>query len=111
MKFNSFAYIFLSPGFTPEENTITTQKDHYRFKAVGVDITNKEMVLDIAEQLADEGYQMIELCGGFGPEWAYKISARLQNKIPVGAVFYGPQFRRQLADLMEQTSAEMNAVE
>ena len=103
MKFNSFAFIFLSPGFSPQENTVSTQKDNYRFKVVGIDMANKKIALDVAEQLANEGYQMIELCGGFGPEWAYKISERLKNKIPVGAVFYGPQFRRQLADLMEQT--------
>ncbi len=101
MKFNSFAFIFLSPGFSPEENTVSTQKDNYRFKAVGIDMANKAIALDVAEQLAKEGYQMIELCGGFGPEWAYKIAERLKNEIPVGAVFYGPQFRKQLADLME----------
>lgn len=101
MLFNSFAFIFLSPGFTPEENTVTTEKGNYRFKAVGVDMANKGMALSVAEQLAEEGYQMIELCGGFGPEWAYKISEALNNKVPVGAVFYGPQFRQQLADLMK----------
>ena len=100
MKFNSFAFIFLSPGFCPEDNTVATKKDNYRFKAVGIDMANKEKALDVAEQLVEEGYQMIELCGGFGPEWAYKVAERLENKIPVGTVFYGPQFRQQLADLM-----------
>ncbi len=102
MKYNSFAFIFLSPGFSPHENTVSTENEHYRFKAVGIDMANKEIALEVAEQLVEEGFQMIELCGGFGPEWAYKISERLNNKIPVGAVFYGPQFRKQLADLMEQ---------
>jgi len=102
MKYHSFAFIFLSPGFSPQENTVATHKDHYRFKAVGIDMAHKEMALDVAEQLVGEGYQMIELCGGFGPEWAYKISEKLKNKVPVGAVFYGPQFRQQLADLMRK---------
>ena len=44
---------------------------------------------------------MIELCGGFGPEWIHAVSAALDNKIPVGGVFYGPQFRQQLADLFK----------
>lgn len=100
MKFNSFAFIFLTPGFSPMENTVFTEKDNYRFKAIGIDMANKELALDVAEQLVEEGYQMIELCGGFGPEWAFKVSERLKNKIPVGAVYYGPQFRKQLAQLM-----------
>ena len=37
MKFNSFAFIFLTPGFSAEENSITTEKNGYRFKAVGID--------------------------------------------------------------------------
>lgn len=102
MKFNSFAFIFLSPGFCPEENTVTTSKDNYRFKAVGIDMAHREQVLDVAQQLAAEGYQMIELCGGFGPEWAFKVAEILENKLPVGAVYYGPQFRQQLADLVRQ---------
>ncbi len=60
--------------------------DRLRFKAIGIDMANKELALDVAEQLVEEGYQMIELCGGFGPEWAFKVSERLKNKIPVGAV-------------------------
>ncbi|MEM1243647.1 MAG: DUF6506 family protein [Pseudomonadota bacterium] len=100
MKFKSFAFIFLSPGFTPEENTVTTEKQGYKFKAVGVDMSDKARALDVAVALAAEGYQMIELCGGFGPEWAYKIAEKLENQVPVGAVLYGPTFRQQLADLM-----------
>lgn len=101
MKFHSFAFIFIAPGFTPEDNTIETSKDGYAFRAVGVDIAEKERCLEVAEQLAKEGFQMIEICGGFGPEWAYKISEHLNNQVPVGAVFYGPQFRQQLADLFK----------
>ena len=99
MKFKKFAFIFLSPGFTPELNTVATEKDGYQFKAVGIDMNKKEEVITVAKKLAKEGYQMIELCGGFSPEWAYKVSLALENQIPVGSVFYGPQFRQQLADL------------
>lgn len=100
MKFNSFAFIFLTPGFSAEENSIMTEKNGYRFKAVGLDMANKSNVIAVAEALATEGYQMLELCGGFGPEWAYKVSEALEGKVPVGSVFYGPQFRQALADLM-----------
>jgi hypothetical protein len=101
MQFNAFAFIFLTPGFNPETNSITTEKTGYRFKAVGIDMHNKEDVLTVAKTLVEEGYQMIELCGGFGPEWVHKVSLALNDTIPVGGVFYGPQFRQQLADLFK----------
>ncbi|ARG97505.1 DUF6506 family protein [Legionella micdadei] len=101
MKFRSFAFIFLTPGFSSETNTILTEKDGYRFKAVGIDMGKKEQVIEIAKELVKDDYQMIELCGGFGPEWIHKVSAALDQKVPVGGVFYGPQFRQQLADLFK----------
>lgn len=99
MQFKAFAFIFLTPGFSPETNTVTTEKEGYRFKAVGIDMNNKKNVISVAEKLVEEGYQMIELCGGFGPEWVHKVSVALDHKIPVGGVFYGPQFRQSLVDL------------
>jgi hypothetical protein len=101
MQFKSFAFIFLTPGFSPESNSMTSEKNGYRFKAVGIDMSNKEHVLDVAQSLVEEGYQMLELCGGFGPEWIHKVSLAVDNKIPVGGVFYGPQYRQQLADLFK----------
>lgn len=101
MEFKAFAFIFLTPGFNPETNSLTSEKDGYRFKAVGIDMGKKEEVVAVAKMLVQEGYQMIELCGGFGPEWIHKVSLALDNKIPVGGVFYGPQYRQQLADLFK----------
>lgn len=101
MKFKAFAFIFLTPGFSPENNTLFTEKNGYRFKAVGIDMNQKDQVIDIAKKLAKEGYQMIELCGGFGPEWIHNVSIALEDKIPVGGVFYGPQFRQPLVDMFK----------
>ena len=47
-----------------------------------------------------EGVQFIELCGGFGPTWTTKINEALDFAIPVGAVMYGPEFRKQLFEIM-----------
>lgn len=101
MQFKSFAFIFLTPGFDPQTNSVTTEKNGYRFKAVGIDMNNKESVIEVARSLVEEGYQMLELCGGFGPEWIHRVSVALDNTIPVGGVFYGPQYRQQLADLFK----------
>ena len=104
MQFRQFAFIFLTTTFNPENNTIVTENNTYRFKAVGIDIDHKEVVLTVAKSLADEGYQMIELCGGFGPAWIQKVTEALEHKVPVGGVFYGPEFRQPLVDLFKKGS-------
>ncbi len=100
MKFNSFAFIFLMPGFNPQEHHQTFEKNGFRFKTVAIDFADKSQVIAVAKQLASEGYQMIELCGGFGPEWISKVREAVKEDIPIGGVFYGPEFRKSLVDLM-----------
>lgn len=100
MKFNSFAFIFLMPSYNSKEHSASFEKNGFRFKTVAIDMADKSEVVSIAKELASEGYQMIELCGGFGPEWISKVKEALNNKIPVGGVFYGPEFRKSLVDLM-----------
>lgn len=91
MALHYWAFIYLSPGFDPEENTIETNSSACRFKAIGI----------IAKKLVLEGVQTIEICGGFGPAWVAKISEAIEYKIPVGSVMYGPEFRKPLLDFMK----------
>ena len=100
MALNYFGYIFLSPGFSPERNTITTRNEQCEFIAVGIDITHKETVIDVAKKLVNEGVQMIELCGGFGPLWVAKISESINHAVPVGSVAYGPEARQPLLNIL-----------
>ncbi len=43
---------------------------------------------------------MIELCGGFGPLWIAKVSEAINHAIPVGSVFYGPEARQPILDII-----------
>lgn len=104
--FTSFAYVFLSPGFNPELNTVETRSGEHRFKAVGLGMGDKHRVLQVASELVRDGYQMIELCGGFGPEWEFKVARHLNMTTPVGAVYYGPAFRSQLVNLLEPLAVQ-----
>lgn len=100
MALNYWAFIYLSPGFDPENNTLETRSNTCRFKAVGIDVFKKEDVIEIAKKLVAEGVQSIEVCGGFGPVWVAKISEAIENKVPVGSVMYGPEFRKPLLEVM-----------
>ena len=100
MALHYWAYIFLSPGFDPQKHTTELKSDTCRFKAVGIDMHKKEEVIAVAKKLVEEGVQMIELCGGFGPLWVAKISEAIKGSIPIGTVAYGPEARKPLLDIL-----------
>ncbi|MCT1403026.1 DUF6506 family protein [Paenibacillus sp. p3-SID867] len=100
MALHNWAYIYLSPKFSPEKNTVTTGNEDCKFTAIGIDFEEKERVIQIAQQLVKDGVQMIELCGGFGPLWIAKVSEAIDNAIPVGSVAYGPEARQPMLDLL-----------
>lgn len=56
---------------------------------VSVGVSDLGEAVAVARQLADEGVELIELCGGFGGEGLGAIVSAVQGKVPVGAVFYG----------------------
>lgn len=100
MKFNNFAYIFLGPNLNPAEHRAIIQNKEVIFTTIGIDFHHKEQVIEVAQEAVKNGAQMIELCGGFGPAWIAKLSEALQHKVPVGGVFYGPEYRKPLVDLL-----------
>lgn len=57
-------------------------------------------MIDIAKEILLNGVQMIELCGGFGPTWIAKVADAICHQIPVGGVFYGPEARKPLVNLL-----------
>jgi hypothetical protein len=101
MTLKYWAFIYLSPGFSPEQNTNEFASNNCKFKIVGLDVFCKDQVITIAQQLVAEGVQAIEVCGGFGPTWVSKICEAINYAVPVGGVMYGPEFRKPLAELMQ----------
>ena len=96
-----FAYLYAMPGYEkPQIDVIKTDKA--TFYAVAIDITKKETAASVARKLwQEEKIQMIELCGGLADALIVaKVKDAVENKIPVGAVFYGPESRRPLVDLL-----------
>ena len=100
MKFNNFAYIFLGPNLNPKEHYSSIKNKEVTFTTVGIDFKHKGCVIEVALELVKDGAQMIELCGGFGPIWIAKVTEALDHRVPVGGVFYGPEFRKPLVDLL-----------
>ena len=96
-----FAFIYAMPGLQAssiQENI--TEKAH--FYCAAVDMAHKETAADIARELVEKnGVQMIELCGGLASaEIIALVKEETDNQVPVGAVYYGPESRRPLLELL-----------
>jgi len=100
MKFNNFAYIFLGPGLDPLKDRAEIKNDMMTFTTYGIDFQHKNQVIEVVKEAILNGAQMIELCGGFGPTWIARIQEAINNEVPVGGVFYGPEARKPLLDLL-----------
>jgi hypothetical protein len=54
-----------------------------------VGVPNVDEGAKVAARLANEGVELIELCGGFGAAGTSSVIAAVEGRVPVGAVFYG----------------------
>ena len=80
--------------------TLGTEKGAPRWDELGSDecrlitvgVASVEDAAGAAKRLAEEGVQLVELCGAFGPVGTSPVVAALaEHDIPVGGVFYGAE--------------------
>lgn len=97
-----FAFIYALPGYQKKELHIVTTESA-TFFAIAIDITKKETAAEAAVELVEKhDVQMIELCGGLGDAHIVSLVKKaIDGKVPVGAVYYGPESRRPLVDLLK----------
>lgn len=84
MALTRFGFIVTGDDFVQEQGTAA-----FRMRVVGVSSPDKGIA--VAKEMVDDGIQLIELCGGFGPVWTGKIIEAIDHRIPVGSVGYGPE--------------------
>jgi hypothetical protein len=89
MALHTFGFVVTGAGLDPAKDRMIMASDRFRMIAVGVsDVADGPAV---AQRLAAEGAQLIELCGGFGAAATAAVQAALGPDLPVGAVSYGPE--------------------
>jgi len=89
MALRKFGFIVTGAGLDPTQNRLVMNSDAFEMIAVGVE--KPEHGVEVARQLVEDGIQLLELCGGFGPVWTAKIIEAVKGRIPVGSVGYGPE--------------------
>ena len=89
MALTKFGFIVTGRGLDPAKHRMVMQSDRFEMIAVGID--NPTAVPAVARALVDEGIELLELCGGFGPVWTARVIEAIGGKIAVGSVGYGPE--------------------
>lgn len=84
MALKFFGFIVTGDDFEQYQGTAD-----FRMKVVGVKTASQGV--DVARAMVEEGVQLIELCGGFGPIWTGRVIEAINGAIPVGSVGYGPE--------------------
>ncbi len=84
-----FGFIVTGSGFDPEKDTSVMQTKSFRMRTIGV--ATPDQGIAAAKRLVEDGVQLIELCGGFGPLWTGRIIEAIDDAVPIGSVGYGPE--------------------
>lgn len=89
MALTRFGFIVTGKGLDPATHRIEMRSDAFVMIAVGV--ASPDQGVEVARGLVDDGAELIELCGGFGPVWTARVIAAIDGRAPVGGVGYGPE--------------------
>lgn len=89
MALTKFGFIVTGSGLDPAKHRMVMQSDRFEMIAVGID--DPAAGPAAARALVDEGIELLELCGGFGPVWTAQVIEAIGGKIAVGSVGYGPE--------------------
>ncbi len=91
------AFLFLADGADPALHRTTVTTPSVVLDSIGV--PSYDAAVEIVRQLVRDGYQAIELCGGFGHIGTARI-AEVAGDIPVGVVRFDlhPDLNNQSGD-------------
>ena len=76
--------------------TLSTDSDAPVFQTIGdegcaliaVGVPSTDMAAGVVSDLIEDGVQLIELCGAFGPQATANVESAIGGRIPFGAVTY-----------------------
>lgn len=87
--FDSYGFIFLGPGMDPAVERVVIERSGFRTTIVPV--PEPSAAVEVAVELAEDGVQLIELCGAFGSVIAGQVTEATGGRLPVGSVSLGSE--------------------
>ncbi|MFE6610517.1 DUF6506 family protein [Amycolatopsis sp. NPDC057786] len=94
-----WGFVYLADGCDPARDV--SRVDSGRCLTVLIGVGRVDQVVAAVRRLVDEGAQLIELCGAFGPVWTARVIDAVGSEVPVGSVMYGAEATKQLHDLFD----------
>lgn len=92
---NVWVSMILMEGADPRHDRIVRETAAERLTIIFV--PTPEAAAQTADELAAEGIELIELCGGFGPELAAPVIRAVAGRAAVGVVMFGIESLTQAA--------------
>ena len=89
MPLSRFTFIVKAPGYDAHQHRAALTSDAFTTQVIGV--SDLAAAIEAARQQAEQGTQLIELCGGFTPQEAAELRRHLPPTVPVGVVAYDAQ--------------------
>jgi len=94
------AFIVILPEADSRIDMVTIESPAVCQMMVGVkDFTD---AVNTVRRLVEDGVELIEVCGGFGPVSVTKIIDAVGDKVPVGSVSFGVESIKKFSDLLEK---------
>lgn len=89
-----YAFIEETEGASPETYSFTYENAESRSFVAGVN--DMDMAGDLVKKLAQEGVELIDLCGAFDEERARRLRTAAEGKVEILHVNYFPQEQKKL---------------
>ena len=94
------AFIVILPEADSRMDMVTIEKAAVWQTMVGV--KDFDDAVNTARSLVEDGVELIEVCGGFGPVSVARIIEAVGDKVPVGSVSFGVESIGKFSDLLEK---------
>ena len=95
-----YAFLFVVPDADSKKHRVVVETPTLSTTIVGA--KDFDDAVNTAKSLVEDGVQLIDLCGGYGPAGAAKIVEAVGDKIPVGSVNYGIESVGKIAALFKE---------
>ena len=101
MALTKWGFIYTLGGEgNPDEHTDVLGSEACRLVTVGVE--RVDQAPKAAKKLLEQGMELIELCGAFGPVWTGRVIEAIGGAVPVGGVFYGAEATEEMHALFRE---------
>lgn len=95
-----YGFINLGNGYLPAKHNAVIDSPDFSSRIICVSTIDEAII--VAEQMVQDGIQVIELCGEFGQSGAFQIVNAIDCKIPVGYVSFVGYEHDKLTDFLSR---------